>query len=124
MSDFLRNCPAQRLRSPTTAARATPHTRLSAPLSLPIRSRFSLRPHDAVVQPGYGIERGKDRALLPCREIGGVLASQYDPAIDLAQIAVMLRPRRIGPFAAATQREGNAMPRDGNAVFKFGLVLG
>jgi len=42
------------------------------------------RPDDTFVQPGDGVERRKDRALLPRRNVGCVLAGKNDPAVNLA----------------------------------------
>ena len=43
--------------------------------------------------------------------------------VDLAEIAVMLRPRLFSPVAGAAQGKGHAMPRNGDAIFVFGAVL-
>src|ERR1700683_4475621 len=52
-----------------------------------------------------------------------MLARERDPAVDLAEIIVVLRPRRLRPVAGAAQRERYAMPRDGDPVFEFAPVL-
>ena len=75
------------------------------------------------MQPGDGVERRQNGSLLPGRNVGGVLARQHDPAVDLAEIVVMLRPRLVGPVAGAAQRKGHPMPRHGDAVLELGLVL-
>src|SRR4051794_37290179 len=61
--------------------------------------------HHAQMQPAVCVERGEDRAFLPCRDPGGVLAGQHDAAVDPAQIVVMLRPRGVAPVAGAAERE-------------------
>src|ERR1700675_4336846 len=49
-------------------------------------------PDDTFMQPRNGIERRQYRALLPRRDVRGVLAGENDPAVDLAQIVVGLPP--------------------------------
>src|ERR1700754_1138008 len=61
------------------------------------RNDIASVPDDAFVQPGNGVERRQDRAFLPRRNVGGVLARQNDPAVDLAQIVVMLLSRFLTP---------------------------
>src|SRR5271167_3118631 len=62
----------------------------------------------ALVQPCDGVERRQDGSLLPRRNVGSVLARQHDPAVDLAEIVVMLRPCLVGPVAGAAQGKGHA----------------
>src|SRR6266403_5038768 len=52
-----------------------------------------------------------------------MLSRQHDPAVDLAESIVMLRPCLVGPVASAAQCKRHAMPRNGNAVFVFRPVL-
>ena len=52
-----------------------------------------------------------------------MLTRQNDPAVDPAEIIVMLRSRPVGPVAGATQGKGHPMPRDSNAVLEFAPVL-
>src|SRR6266404_5136111 len=75
------------------------------------------------MQPGDGIKGRKDGSLLPCRNVRYMLSGQHDPAIDLAEIIVMLRPCLVGPVAGAAQCKRHAMPRNGYAVFVFRPVL-
>src|SRR5262249_1287156 len=79
--------------------------------------------HHALVQPGDRIKRREDRAFLPCRQRGGVLAGEHDAAVDLAEILVVLRAPLLRPVAAATERKRHPMPCDRNAVLEFVLVL-
>src|SRR3982074_3241013 len=82
-----------------------------------------LRFDHTLVQPGDGVERRQEGSFLPCRNVRGVLARQHDPAVDLAEIVIVLRPRRFGPVASAAQCKGHAMPRNGDAVLEFRRVL-
>src|SRR6202790_3140932 len=77
----------------------------------------------ALVQPRDGVKRRQDGALRPCRNVGGMLARQHDPAVDLAEIVVMLRPCFVAPVAGATQCKGYAMPGHRDAVLEFSAVL-
>src|SRR6202790_456908 len=77
----------------------------------------------ALVQSRDGVKRRQDGALLPRWNVGGMLARQHDPAVDLAEIVVMLRPRLVAPVAGATQCKGHAMPGHRDAVLEFGAVL-
>src|SRR4051812_25637579 len=52
-----------------------------------------------------------------------MLAGKDDPAVDLAEIVVMLGPRFLAPISRASQREGHPVPGYGDAVFEFGAVL-
>src|ERR1700733_11038142 len=74
-------------------------------------------PDHALVQPGEGVERGEDCALLPSREVGRVFAGEHDPAVDLAQVVVVSRPGLVRPVARTAERERHAVPSDGNTVF-------
>ena len=84
---------------------------------------IALRFYHAVMQAGDGIEGRQNGALLPCGNVGRVFACQHDPAVDLAEIAIVLRPRLFGPIAGAAQCKGHAMPRDSYAILVFGPVL-
>ena len=79
--------------------------------------------HRPLMEARNGVERGQDRALLPGRQIGRMLAGQHQPAVEGAQILVMRRPALVGPIAGAAQGEGRTMPGDGDAVFEFVLIL-
>src|SRR6266481_3271477 len=81
------------------------------------------RPHDAVVQPRNGVERGENSSLLPCRKRRNVLAGERNPSIDLAQIAIVGGARLLAPVAAATEHKRHPMPGHGNAVFKLLPIL-
>src|SRR6516164_8308571 len=78
---------------------------------------------DAIMQPRDGIERRQDRPLLPGRNVRRMLARQNDPAIDLAEIVVMLGSCLFGPAAGAAQGKGYPMPGDRDAVLEFGAIL-
>jgi len=52
-----------------------------------------------------------------------MLAGQHNPAVDLAQVVVMLCPRLLVPNAGTSERKRHAIPRHCNAVFKLLLVL-
>src|SRR6516164_9921947 len=78
---------------------------------------------DAIVQPRDCIECRQDRPLLPGRNVRRVLTRQNDPAIDLAEIVVMLGSCLFGPAACAAQGEGHPMPGDRDAVLEFGAIL-
>src|SRR5690242_11412386 len=52
-----------------------------------------------------------------------MLAGQDDASIDLAEIVVVLFSRLVRPVPGTPQREGRAMPGDGNAVLELRLVL-
>ena len=60
--------------------------------------RDDLRFDHTIVQPRDGVERGENRAFLPHRDIGCVLAGEHDSPIDLAQVVVVLRPNFLRPF--------------------------
>src|ERR1700730_16094572 len=66
-------------------------------------------PHDPIVQPRDGVERGEDGPLLPSRKRGGVLAGERDPPVDLAQIVIMRGARLLAPVAAATPFSNSAL---------------
>src|SRR5215475_15663145 len=53
-----------------------------------------------------------------------MLSRQHDTAIDLAEVAVVLRARRIRPIATAAKREGYPMPGNRDAVLEFAFILG
>src|SRR5947207_14402742 len=80
-------------------------------------------PHNAVMQPRNGIERGENSSLLPCRKRGRMLARQRDPSVDLAQIAIMRDASLLAPVAAAAKHKRHPMPCHGNAAFIFGRIL-
>src|SRR5258708_5787858 len=86
-------------------------------------SGIASRPDDPFMQPRNGIERRQDRPLLPRRNVGGVLAGENDPAVDLAQIVVVLVPHFLGPASRTAQGEGHPMPGHSNPVFELGAVL-
>src|SRR3984893_8088341 len=77
----------------------------------------------ALVQSRDGVKRRQDAALRQRWKVGGMLARQHDPAVDLAEIVVMLRPCLVAPVAGATQCKGHAMPGHRDAVLEFGAVL-
>ena len=52
-----------------------------------------------------------------------MLAGEHNPAVDLAQVVVMLRPQLLRPVAGAAERERHTMPGDRNAVFELFVVL-
>ena len=67
------------------------------------------------MQPPDRIQRGQDRALLPGRQLGGVLAGEHDAAVDLAEIGVMLlarilRPVALQPSVNGTRCQATATP--------------
>src|SRR6185369_6927399 len=68
--------------------------------------------HDALVEPADGVERRGNRALLPGRDVGGVLAGQDDPAVDRAHVVIVLGAQLLGPAAGAAERPGDPMPGD------------
>ena len=51
------------------------------------------------------VQRRQDGALLPGRNVGGVLAGQNDSPIDLTEVVVMRFSRFIRPVARAAKRE-------------------
>jgi len=53
------------------------------------RDDTTLRFDHTIVQPRDGVERGENRALLPHRDIGCVLAGEHDSPIDLAQVVAL-----------------------------------
>src|SRR5690242_4718857 len=79
--------------------------------------------HHALMQPDDRIERREDRALLPGRQGGSMLAREHDAAVDLAEIFVMLRAPLLRPVAAAAERERHAMPGHRDAVLELAPVL-
>jgi hypothetical protein len=52
----------------------------------------------------------------PSRGRRRVEPRQHDPALDLAQVVVMLYPRFLGPIADTPERESHAMPGHCDAV--------
>src|SRR5258708_8624967 len=89
----------------------------------PALKALLLRFDHALMQPGNGIKRRQDGSLLPCRKVRRVLARQHDPAVDLAEIVIVLRPRLFDPVAGAAHRKGHAMPGNGDAALQFGLLF-
>src|SRR5258708_4101635 len=85
--------------------------------------RIASGPDDTFMQPRNGVERRQYRALLPRRNVGGVLAGENDPAVDLAQIVVVLVPHFIVPASGAAQGAGHPMPGHRDSVFELGAVL-
>src|SRR6202041_1265067 len=77
----------------------------------------------ALVKPADGIERRGDRSFLPSANKRCVLARERNSPVDLAQVVVVLGARRGGPHAKAAEAERGAMPRDGNAILEFLVVL-
>src|SRR5215475_10149093 len=75
--------------------------------------------NDALVQPGDRVERREDRALLPGRNIRGMLAGERDAAVDGTQVAIVLLAHVVIPLAEAAEHPGHAMPADRNAVLVF-----
>src|SRR5258708_37175038 len=70
------------------------------------------------------IQRREDGALLPGRNVGGVLAGQNDSAVDLTEVVVMGFSRFIRPVARAAKREWDAVPGDRDAVLELFEILG
>src|SRR6266516_6962718 len=62
-------------------------------------------------------------ALLPCRQVGCMLAGQHDPAVDLAEIVITLCPRLFGPVAGTAEGKGYAMAGYRDPVVVFFAVL-
>src|SRR3974390_879052 len=60
---------------------------------------------DAIMQPRDCVECRQDRPLLPGRNVRRMLTRQNDPAIDPAEIVVMLGSCLFGPAACAAQRK-------------------
>src|SRR5258706_8817190 len=95
-------CIKTRLSASATVNR--PHDIAEVDFACLIRiSGMASNPDDTFVQPGDGVERRKDRALLPRRNVGGVLAGKHDPAVDLAQIVVVLFAHFVGPASGAAE---------------------
>src|SRR3954447_8409511 len=75
------------------------------------------------MQPRDRVERGEHGALLPSRDVGGMLAGQHDPSVEGAEIVVVLLARGIAPLRKAAERCRLAMPADRDAVLEFLCVL-
>src|SRR3981081_2803565 len=83
---------------PLISSRQTLHEDLCCPASsgqTPAESHVenvASRLDHAVMQPGDGVERRQNGALLPCRNVGCMLTRQHDSAVDLASMHVGLPP--------------------------------
>src|SRR5580698_11600114 len=76
-----------------------------------------------LLQSAQGVERRSHGAFLPGRHIRGVFTGQNDAAVECAEIVVVLLAGLVRPKPEATQGGGDAMPRHGDAIVEFFLIL-
>src|SRR6266700_4323323 len=85
--------------------------------------RLSVAGFDARMQTLHGVERRQHGTLLPGRQIRGMLASQRQAAVDLAEVLVVRVAGLLRPPAVTAVGPGNAVPTDRDAVLELLRIL-
>ena len=90
-------------------------------MTAPVETARSAVDH-APMQPRDRVECRQYRALLPGRQVGGMLAGEHDPPVERAEILVVLLARLLGPDAkqpsvAGSRCQATEMPFSNSSAY-------